>query len=75
MHLQYITDEKGRKTAVVIPISDWDKLKERYHFEEEPAKEQILQELKADYMALKKGKLETHPISELMDELKKEGYL
>jgi hypothetical protein len=25
-HLQYITDHKGKKNAVLLPISDWDKI-------------------------------------------------
>jgi PHD/YefM family antitoxin component YafN of YafNO toxin-antitoxin module len=24
LHLQYITDQKGKKNAVLLPISDWD---------------------------------------------------
>lgn len=27
-NLQYLTDEKGKKTAVVLPISDYEKLME-----------------------------------------------
>jgi PHD/YefM family antitoxin component YafN of YafNO toxin-antitoxin module len=26
LHLQYITDQKGKKNAVLLPISDWDKI-------------------------------------------------
>lgn len=26
VHLQYITDQKGKKNAVLMPISDWDKI-------------------------------------------------
>ena len=26
MHLRYVTDERGKKTAVQIPLRDWDVL-------------------------------------------------
>lgn len=27
MKLEFVTDEKGRKKAVQLPIKDWDKIK------------------------------------------------
>jgi PHD/YefM family antitoxin component YafN of YafNO toxin-antitoxin module len=30
MSLQYISDTTGNRTAVVIPIEEWDQLKEKY---------------------------------------------
>jgi hypothetical protein len=27
MNIQYITDEKGKHTAVVVPIEEWEKMK------------------------------------------------
>lgn len=30
MNIQYISDDLGNKTAVVIPIEDWEILKEKY---------------------------------------------
>ncbi len=30
MNIQYISDNFGNKTAVVIPISDWNKLTKKY---------------------------------------------
>ena len=30
MNLQYISDNLGNKTAVIIPISDWDLLTKQY---------------------------------------------
>ena len=30
MNLQYITDNQGMPTSVIIPISDWDKLLNKY---------------------------------------------
>ena len=28
--LQYITDDSGNKTSVIIPYNDWEKFNERY---------------------------------------------
>lgn len=30
MHLQYISDSFGKKTAVIIPIEEWDAMKNKY---------------------------------------------
>jgi len=30
MSLQYISDTVGKTTAVIIPIEEWDELKEKY---------------------------------------------
>jgi hypothetical protein len=59
MHLQYLTDEKGYKKSVVIPIAEWNELRSKYKIEEEPAtsSEEILEHLKKDFIALKKGTL------------------
>lgn len=35
MNLQYISDRKGQKTAVIIPIKDWQQLTEKYKIEQE----------------------------------------
>ena len=40
-----------------------------------PTKEQILTQLKEDYIALQKGTLKTRPATEFLAELKTEGYL
>lgn len=35
MEVQYLSDSRGHKTAVVIPIKDWELLKKKYiEFEE-----------------------------------------
>jgi hypothetical protein len=41
----------------------------------EPTKEEILTQLKEDYIALQKGTLKTRPASEFLAELRGEGYL
>ncbi|TAE33444.1 MAG: hypothetical protein EAZ91_02195 [Cytophagales bacterium] len=43
--------------------------------DDEPTKEQILTQLKEDYIALQKGTLKTRPAAEFLAELKTEGYL
>lgn len=30
MNLQYISDDKGNTTGVIIPINEWDSLKRKY---------------------------------------------
>jgi hypothetical protein len=76
MHLQYLTDEKGCKKSVVIPIAEWNELRSKYKIEEEPvtSSEEILENLKKDFIALKKGTLKTTPLKDFLHELKKEGY-
>jgi hypothetical protein len=34
MNLQYISDKSGNKTAVIIPISDWNLLTKQYKIKE-----------------------------------------
>ena len=34
MNIQYISDNLGNKTAVIIPISDWDLLTKQYKIKE-----------------------------------------
>lgn len=58
-----------------LPKSKQAKLVSLIQEEEEPTKEQILQNLKEDYIALQKGTLVTRPASEFLQELKKEGLL
>ena len=77
MKLQVIQDNRGKATGVFIPISDWKELKKQYkgleELEyEEPAKEQILKELKeaiAELRLIEQGKLKARPAKELINEL------
>ncbi len=77
MKLQVIQDSKGKTTGVYIPINEWKSLKKQYKDlevleYEEPAKEQLLQELKEAVTELKlieQGKLKARPAKELLDEL------
>lgn len=77
MGLQVIQDSKGKATGIYIPINEWNKLKKQFQDlealeNEEPGKEQILQELKEAIQELKsveKGKLKARPANELLNEL------
>lgn len=77
MKLQVIQDSKGKTTGVYIPINEWKSLKKQYKDlevleYEEPAKEQLLQELKEAVTELKlieQGKLKARPAKELLDKL------
>lgn len=46
MNVQYISDNLGNKTAVVVAIEDWEKIPERYRIsqEEEPLKKMSQEE-------------------------------
>ena len=58
-----------------LPKSKQAKLVSLIQDEDEPTKEQILANLKEDYIALQNGTLVTRSASDFLDELKKEGYL
>jgi hypothetical protein len=58
-----------------LPKRERSKLDTLLQEEAEPSKEQILSQLKDDYIALQKGTLKTRPAKEFLAELKQEGYL
>ena len=53
--------QEQRKLALVLAEDD------------EPTKEQILEQIKSDYIALKNGTLKTRPASEFLAELEKDS--
>ncbi len=76
MGLQYISDSKGHKTGVIIPISDWETLKSKFKGLEEEiseqSKDEILQGIKhavEEMNLIKKGKLKARSAKDLIDEL------
>lgn len=77
MNLQYITDNKGKKTGVFIPIDDWKILKKHLSAVveldyQEPSKAEILEGLKSALNEVKlhrEGKLKLKPARELLHEL------
>ena len=76
MYLQYISDSKGQKIGVIIPIKDWEALKSKYKGLEEDiieqSKEEVLQGLKQaveEMNLVKAGKLKARSAKDLIDEL------
>jgi len=76
MYLQYISDSKGQKTGVIIPIKDWEALKSKYKGLEEDiieqSKEEVLQGLKQaveEMNLVKAGKIKARSAKDLIDEL------
>ncbi|MCD4698072.1 MAG: hypothetical protein K8S16_17745 [Bacteroidales bacterium] len=78
MNLQYISDRNGNTISVVIPIRDWEALKQKYTAimdtldytepSKEEIKENILQGLK-ELRLIEQGKLKTRPAKEFLNEL------
>ncbi len=58
-----------------LPKAKQEKLFTLVRDEKETSKEEILQNLKDDYIALQNGTLVTIPLSEFLDELKQEGLV
>ena len=71
MPLQYIQDDNGMTTAVVVPIDEWNRITEKYADVEqipEWQKKIIDQRL----LAISQNPSSLRPIEELFDELDKE---
>ncbi len=62
MPIQYITDAKGRKVAVVVPLKDWEALQEKLD-KLNPGEAAASDEAWQDYLA---GK--TKPLSQVIKE-------
>ena len=58
--LQYLTDERGEKTAVVLPISDYEKL---------------IEDLEDLAVVAERRDEPTIPHAQFVDELKRDGLL
>ena len=69
MNIQYLTDEKGHQTAVVVPIRDWARLTsevEKFH-----KKELLFQNIQASFQEIedsKAGKKQLQPIETLFND-------
>ncbi|WP_236979489.1 hypothetical protein [Membranihabitans maritimus] len=66
MSVQYLTDQDGNKTAVLISLKDWEIIKKK--LQEFQFKDQMKGVL-ADVEDFKAGNLETYPLKDLLDEL------
>lgn len=52
-----------------LPATDREQLASLIQDDQAPTKEQLLNQLKEDYIALQRGTLETRPLKHVLDEL------
>ena len=67
MHVQYVSNEKGQKTAVQIPLKQWESIKK------EIKKLEVFEDLKNalnEMKQYKEGEITTPTIEALLSELK-----
>ncbi len=73
MSIQIITNSKGEKTSVLVPYKEWNALnKEIVQLKHKLQEAELSLRYKrafSDAKLFEQGKLETHPIAELLDEL------
>jgi hypothetical protein len=73
MSVQFLTNAKGEKTSVLVPLKEWDTLnKEREELIHKLQEAELALRYKqafADAKLFEQGKLITHPIAELLNEL------
>jgi PHD/YefM family antitoxin component YafN of YafNO toxin-antitoxin module len=60
LQAQYITDENGRKTAVILPIEEF---------------EELLEDLEDSAVLAERREEPTIPFEEVMERLKRDGFL
>jgi len=73
MSVQIVTNLKGEKTGVLVPYEEWDALNaEREELIHKLQEAELLLRYKqafADAKLFEQGKLKTHPVAGLLDEL------
>ena len=78
MNVHYISDRKGRRTGVYIPIKEWEKMKKRYDLptgeEDEPplTKQQLIADVKEALEEVKlyrQGKVQLQSARDFLNEL------
>ena len=70
LHVEYITDAKGRQKSVVVPQKEWNSLISDY--EKMKKKLQVfsgIQQAMKEVELIKKGKIKKQTLRELLDEL------
>lgn len=68
IHLQYLSNEKGTKTAVLIPYKEWEVLKKDYiKLKQYRALKKELKEAFLDIKEIEKGKSKEITLSEFLD--------
>ena len=66
MNLQYISDDKGIKSAVIIPIKQWKVIEKKF------SKQSIIDDLKdafEEVKLIKAGKIKPQSLNQLPNEL------
>lgn len=67
--LQYLIDEQGEKTAVIVPIEDWVALQEQLkEFEEYRMMEIDLKKSLEEVVAIKSGEIKEQSLEDFLNE-------
>lgn len=73
MNVQYVSNGKGERTSVLVPLKEWDAInKEREELKHKLEEAKLALRFKktlSDVKLFKAGKLKTRPVQELLDEL------
>jgi uncharacterized protein YwlG (UPF0340 family) len=74
MNLHYITDSKGRKSAVQLPLKDWERIMKDLEELEQLKDKQLfflgLKEAFEEVKLIKQGKKKPNSLKALIDELR-----
>ena len=69
MDINYIIDEKGNQSAVVVPIKQWEKLMDRYSKMKNKLEVLTgLEEAIDEVNSIKEGKMQAKSLTEFLDE-------
>lgn len=66
MNVQYLTNEAGERTAVIISLKEWETIRKKlqeYQFKKR------MKSVASDVKRFKEGKLKTRPLEDLLNEL------
>ena len=73
MKIQYLTNDKGERISVLVPFKEWEKLNlEREELRCKLQEAELTQRYRnalTDIELFKEGKLKTHSMKDLLDEL------
>ena len=78
MNVQYVSDHKGRRTGVFIPVKEWEKIAKSYDLptgeddEPELTKEQLIADVKEaleEVKLYKQGKIQLQSLDNFLNEL------
>ena len=69
MNVQYLTNEKGERTAVLVPIKYWQELQAKKHTDESTTVFEDMKDAIEEMKLIQAGKLEGISAKELLNEL------